>query len=137
MKRCVATAIVMVGLVYSMALRELWSPQGLQKVADVALHDLSPVIVFDFFLLRSGNALRLRDTVYVLLFPLAYFAYALARGALDGWYAYHFLDPTKLSVGRFALNTIAIFFAFCIASLLLAAVANLCSRWAGAEPSSS
>jgi len=34
----VATSILMVGLVYSIALRALWNPTGLQKVADIALH---------------------------------------------------------------------------------------------------
>ena len=38
-----ATSILTVGIVYSVALRSLWNPTGLQKIADVALHDLAPL----------------------------------------------------------------------------------------------
>jgi hypothetical protein len=37
-----ATSIALVGITYSVALRALWQPTGLQKVADVALHDATP-----------------------------------------------------------------------------------------------
>src|SRR5678815_2925407 len=40
----VATSILMVGLVYSIALRSLWNPTGMQKVADIALHDGAPLV---------------------------------------------------------------------------------------------
>src|SRR3954454_4847542 len=39
-----ATSIVMVGIVYSVALRALWSPTGLQTIADVTLHDATPLL---------------------------------------------------------------------------------------------
>ena len=34
-----ATAILLVGIIYSVALRSVWDPQGWQAVADHALHD--------------------------------------------------------------------------------------------------
>jgi hypothetical protein len=93
----VAAAIATVGIVYSAALRDLWKPQGWQKIADVALHDVTPIVFVLFFLLRRYDTLRWRDSVYAVVIPLSYVAYALARGAADGGYACHFLDPSKLS----------------------------------------
>lgn len=39
-----AVYIAIVGVVYSLALRNIWGPEGLQKVADVVLHDATPVL---------------------------------------------------------------------------------------------
>src|SRR5215212_9515079 len=38
------TSILAVGIVYSVALRAMWNPTGLQKVADIALHDATPLL---------------------------------------------------------------------------------------------
>jgi hypothetical protein len=47
-----ATAIYIsvVGVVYSFILRELWAPTGLQKIADVLLHDLIPLLYVAFWI---------------------------------------------------------------------------------------
>lgn len=39
-----------------------------------------------------------------LLYPLAYFAYVLGRGAVDGWYPYFFIDVATLGYGRALAN---------------------------------
>ncbi len=75
-----ATAIVMVGLVYSLLLRATWSPQGAQKLADIALHDVAPVLFLLYFLTRPRPALSLSDALAALAFPLGYVVYARARG---------------------------------------------------------
>jgi hypothetical protein len=120
-----ATAVAMVGIVYSAALRELWSPDGLQKVADVGLHDLVPAIFLIFFFACRYRKLRARDSVYGLVLPFAYMVYALARGAIDGWYAYYFLDPTKISVSRMFVNLAVLFVAFWVVGLVIIWVTKL------------
>lgn len=100
----VAVSIVIVGLVYSLLLRGTWQPEGWQAVADHALHDASPVLFFVFWLLRAREPLAWRDTAWALVWPVSYFLYALARGAIDGWYAYWFLDPATQSIGELALS---------------------------------
>ncbi len=118
----VATTIAMVGVVYSVLLRNAANPQGWGKVADVALHDVMPVVFVVFFLLRPATTLRWRDSTYALILPAAYCAYALVRGALDGWYAYPFLDAGKLGAGQFALNAVGLGIAFWIMAIALIAV---------------
>ncbi len=124
----VATAIAMVGLVYTLLLRATWNPQGLQKLADIALHDATPVLAAAVFLLRRRPALGLRDAGFALVMPLGYVAYALARGAADGWYAYYFLDPRSLSGSQMALNIAGLAVAFFVLALALTGLSNLLSR---------
>jgi hypothetical protein len=40
--------------------------------------------------------LGVRDLVQFLVFPAAYLAYSLLRGAQAGWYPYPFLNPTRV-----------------------------------------
>jgi hypothetical protein len=130
----VATTIAMVGVVYSVLLRGTGNPQGWGKVADVALHDVMPVIFVVFFLLRSANTLRWRDAAYALILPAVYCAYALARGALDGWYAYPFLDAGKLTAGQFALNATGLGVLVWIMAIVLLGVAKRTDGAAQATP---
>ncbi|MBA3666448.1 MAG: Pr6Pr family membrane protein [Sphingomonas sp.] len=78
------TAIVTVGFVYSLLLRSLWSPTGWQKVADAALHDVTPILFAMLWAMMPHGALRWRDLKWALLPPALYLAYALGRGAIDG-----------------------------------------------------
>lgn len=114
------TAMVLVGVVYSLLLRQTWNPQGLQKVADVALHDAMPLIVAVFWMLRPHGGLRAKDVAAALVLPLGYCAYAMARGAMDNWYAYGFLDVAKLGAGPVALNCAGLGAAFLAMAIALA-----------------
>ncbi len=117
----------MVGIVYSLVLRALWSPQGWQRIADAALHDITPVVFVFFFPLRRHGSLRWRDSAYAVVLPAAYVAYAFVRGAADGWYAYHFLDPSKLSIVQVAANIAGLTVAFLVVALVLIGLTRLTS----------
>ncbi|HKC02800.1 MAG TPA: Pr6Pr family membrane protein [Sphingomicrobium sp.] len=120
-----ATSIITVGIVYSVALRALWSPTGLQKVADVALHDATPLLWLLLWLVHRARSVHWRELGYALIPPALYAAYALARGAVDGWYAYWFLDPAKQSPPELAVS-IAVMIAGISA---VAAVLVQLNRW--------
>ena len=89
-----ATSIALVGLVYSLWLRNSWDPQGLQKLADHALHDAVPVLFLGAWVASLHEQLRWRDIAWTLVPPALYVVYALARGAVDGFYPYWFLNPS-------------------------------------------
>jgi hypothetical protein len=114
------TAMILVGVVYSALLRQTWNPQGWQKIADVALHDVMPIIMALFWLLRPHGGLRAKGIAAALILPLSYCAYALGRGAMDGWYAYGFLDVIKLGAAAVALNCAGISAAFLMLAVALA-----------------
>lgn len=116
------TAMILVGIVYSLLLRETWNPQGWQKVADVALHDAVPLLMVLFWLLRPHRRVRPGDVAASLVLPLGYLAWALMRGALEGWYAYPFLDVAKLGANAVALNCAGMGAGFLGLALVLAAL---------------
>ena len=120
-----ATSILTVGIVYSLALRALWNPVGIQKVADIALHDFVPLGWLTLWFVGARTRYRWREIGWALLPPLLYFVYALARGAIDGWYAYWFLDPAEQSSAEL-MTSIAIMLAGLGA---IAAALVGCARW--------
>ena len=108
------TSIVVVGLVYSLLLRSLWSPTGLQKIADMLLHDVTPILFAALWVLMPHGELRWSDFKWALAPPALYLAYALGRGAIDGWYAYWFLNPSTQSAGELALSIAGVLALFSI-----------------------
>jgi hypothetical protein len=89
-----AVYIVIVGIVYSLALRNLWAPEGLQKIADVILHDAIPLLYLLYWLIfvrknnhnndKSKNSLRFRHVSAWLVYPALYLIYSLVRGTITG-----------------------------------------------------
>ena len=122
-------AIALVAIVYSAALRHTWNPQGWQLVADHGLHDASPLLFLATWLAFPHGILRWRDTLVAIVAPIAYCVYALVRGALDGWYAYWFLDPSTLGLVELARNILVITAVF----LVIAGVVVALDRWLGAR----
>ena len=106
------TSIVTVGFVYSILLRSTWNPQGLQKLADAALHDWTPLLFALLWALMPHGELKWSDLKWALTPPALYLGYALGRGAVDGWYPYYFLNPklqTGAELGISILGTLLVF----------------------------
>jgi hypothetical protein len=128
----VAVYIAIVGMVYSLVLRNLWDPEGLQKIADVILHDAIPVLYLLYWLtfVRKGkgeddDSLRFSRVPTWLAYPLLYLVYSLIRGAITGIYLYPFIDAGTLGYARVALNAVVLLLAFLGTSLFLVAL----GRW--------
>lgn len=100
-----AVYIAVVGATYSIALRELWSPQGAQRLADHLLHDVMPIAYLVFWaIFVPKDSLRWKDAVKWLSFPGIYLIYMLVRGAATGVYPYPFVDVRKLGYPRILAN---------------------------------
>jgi hypothetical protein len=122
----IAMSIVIVSAIYNLMLRQLWHPQGWQLAADVTLHDVMPVLFLLYWWLVVPKAtLRWRQAFYWQMYPAAYFAYVLVRGAVNGWYPYPFLDVTTLGYLRVLIDACAVLLVFVAVALLLIALA----RW--------
>jgi len=113
-------AILLVGVVYATLLAGLHALTGPALVADILLHKVSPVAMALWWLLFAPRA-RLRRSApwWWAVYPLAYFGYALGRGALGDKYPYPFMDVGKLGWPQTALNAAGIAFAFIIAGFIL------------------
>jgi hypothetical protein len=120
-----ATSIALVGLVYSLWLRTTWNPQGLQKLADHALHDAVPVLFLGAWVASLHEQLKWRDIGWALVPPALYAVYALMRGSVDGFYPYWFLNPAAQAPGEMAVS-IALLLAVVA---LIAAVLNTIDHW--------
>jgi hypothetical protein len=124
----VAVYMAVVGLVYSLLLRSLWRTHGLQLAANIALHDVLPVLFVLYWLaFTPKGTLRWRWAPLWLSYPLAYVAYSLVRGALVQRYPYPFVDVIRLGYPRALANTAAILIGFLTASLVAIAL----DRWLG------
>jgi hypothetical protein len=122
----VAVYIFVVGLVYSLFLRSVWDPTGLNKVADAALHDAVPVLYVVYWLIFVPKKnLRWVQPFYWLIYPLAYFLYALVRGEITGKYPYWFADPTVLGYPRTFANSALLVIGFLVLGEVAVSVGRL------------
>jgi hypothetical protein len=125
----VTAAIVTVGLSYFFMLRHVWNPRGWQLVADVALHYVMPGLFFVYWLLATrGDGVRWRDLPAWTIFPIAYLAYALVRGAWIGSYPYYFIDVGVLGYRQSFVNALGVLAVFLAVSALLVIIAQVRGR---------
>lgn len=117
---CATTAIVLVGLGYHLLLRDIWDPQGWQRVADELLHYAVPAAALAHWLwYRPSSPLPARQPLVWALYPAAYFAYALVRGEWLGQYPYPFVDVAALGYPRVFANAGALLLAYIAVGALL------------------
>ena len=87
-------AIATAGLAFSLLLSHLDS--GMVPWINFVVHYLTPVImVLDWLIQPPKAKLALRHIWLWLIFPIAYLAYSLIRGAFINWYPYWFINPNK------------------------------------------
>ncbi len=124
-----AVYITIVGIAYSLLLRNIWNPQGWQLLADRMLHDFTPIVyvVFWFAFVPKGT-LRWRDLLTWLIYPLVYLVVALIRGAIFNWYPYPFLEVNKLGYSYVLLNVAMLFIGFCVVGAIFIGIAHLIHR---------
>jgi hypothetical protein len=122
------TSILFVCIVYNLLLAARWDPQGWQKIADVVVHNVVPIMFAVFWLLRPHGSLTWRDAVFAALWPLVYAIYGLIRGAFDQFYPYFFMDPTAISYGQIALNLVGLVVAFLLGASVLLLVSRVLGR---------
>ncbi len=51
------------------------------------------LMALDLLIVAGSSLVRLRASLWVAVFPLAWLAFSVTRGILDGWWAYWFLNP--------------------------------------------
>lgn len=117
-------AIAVVGVVYETILSAVVPPMTpAWWLADRLLHYVMPIATVAWWVaFTPKDALAWRDAARWLWYPLTYLAYALGRGAIDGWYPYFFIDASRLGYARTLTNAAALTVAMLVAGLLLIAV---------------
>lgn len=131
----IAMYMIITASIYFGLLRELWSPEGSQYLADALLHYVMPFLYgLDWLLFVRKGGLRWKDAIAWLTFPLAFAAYSLIRGAFSGFYPYPFIDAAALGYARVWLNIGALIVAFVGMGLTLIAVGRWIASLRGNRP---
>ncbi len=106
-------SILLVGIIYALLLHGLTELSGGSVVANVLVHMVTPVVVplFWIFFVDKGGLIWRHPLVWAI-YPLAYLAYGLTRGAATGRYSYPFMDVLSLGWEKTALNVFCIAVAF-------------------------
>lgn len=121
--------IAVVGLVYQIVLRSIWSPVGLQKLVDELLHSIIPVFTLVYwFLYEKHTETSWKSIPSWLLYPLFYLAYILIRGSFSNFYPYPFVNVTELGLQKVLINSSVLVFVFLSIALGLVACSKVLSK---------
>ncbi|MCE0762306.1 Pr6Pr family membrane protein [Pseudonocardia kujensis] len=102
-------AIAVTGIVYNLVLAQTANPQGLHEVANVLCHMITPLLAVLGWLLFGPRGLVDLDVVLLsAVYPLAWLAFTLARGAVVDWYPYPFVDVVAHGYARVAINCLVV-----------------------------
>lgn len=120
METAIALHITIVGVIYNLLLRGLWTEGGLQAVLNDVLHTLIPIMVLIYWWkFTNASVLRYGQIFSWLIYPVVYFVFIGLRGAASGWYPYPFLDVTTIGYPQALLNCLFVALAFLSFSLIL------------------
>jgi hypothetical protein len=125
----IAASIILVGIAYNLLLRHVWNPHGLQLLADVTMHDVTPLLFVGWWwLAASTQPPRYREIFYWAWYPIAYFAYAMLNGAASGFYPYPFFNVATLGIAQVIVNALAILAGFVVIAAALITIERLRTR---------
>jgi hypothetical protein len=99
--------IVVTAIVYHVAIRAFLHLDSWALAADHTLHLVVPVLAVYGWLRHGPRGLASPQVARLtVLFPLAYFAFSIVRGAIIDWYPYTFVDVTTLGYLKVLLNAV-------------------------------
>ncbi len=130
----IVTYAVVTAIVYNVLLRGI-PDEGfvVSPWPGEIMHVWIPIVLLADWLLSPGRpALRWTALRYVVIFPLAWLAFTLVRGAVTNWYPYPFLEPESgwLSVAIYIVGISAFIIGLASAGI---AYSRLTSREARQE----
>ena len=115
--------IALAGITYHFILSGTWNPHGLSLIADRINHYVTPILYTLFWIACVGKgAHRWTDVIGWLGYPTFYLFYAMGRGALDGFYAYFFIDLPKLGIAGVAVNAAGMFVGYIAIAAMFVAI---------------
>lgn len=129
-----AAAMTLVMGFYHFVLAATWQPQGLFHLADVLLHYATPLVYLGWWLaFQAKGRLRLSDIGWMLLPPLGWLAWTMARGAIVSEYPYPVLEVARLGFPQVFANITGLL----VVLLVLFALVVLIDRALGSRQNTS
>jgi hypothetical protein len=100
-------AITVTGIVYHVALSGLLTLAGYHQLANQLVHTVVPVLAVVGWLMAGPRGQTTGRAAWLSpVYPLAWLAFTLIRGAVIGWYPYPFIDVTKLGYAKTVVNCV-------------------------------
>lgn len=101
--------ILIVGLVYHIALKPIWNPEGIQMLLSEIHHTFVPLGTFILWLISNDKkTIELKSLIKWLLYPIIYILFVLLRGSFSNFYPYPFLDVQSLGIEKVITNSIVL-----------------------------
>ncbi|MBS1512525.1 MAG: Pr6Pr family membrane protein [Bacteroidetes bacterium] len=117
--------MTIVGIIYNVILRFIWSPEGWDRVADEMLHVLMPILTLIFwFTFVPKLSITWKHITPWLIFPLLYLVYSLVRGSFYNWYPYPFLNVKTLGFSQVLINSAGVTAVFIVVSVIFVGIAK-------------
>jgi hypothetical protein len=89
--------ITVTGLVFDLVLIDYVHPAGWQLVATIGFHYVAPwATLLGWLLFGPRPRIDRRTVAWAFVWPVAWIGWTFARGAVDGWYPYPFLDVAEV-----------------------------------------
>lgn len=121
--------IFIVGLIYNLLLRHLWTQGGLQAILNDVLHTVIPLaVIFYWWVWVDASGLRYKDVLKWLAYPVVYCLYTVAHGHYGNWYPYPFINVSKLGYPQAVVNALFILLAFYLFGCLLILLGKIKTR---------
>lgn len=99
---------------------------GLEAVVDEMLHTVLPALFALYWIgFAAKDGLRYRLVPFWLTYPLAYCAYVVLRGEIDGIYPYPFLDIGAEGAVSVSFNVLGLLLGLWLAGLAIVAIGRL------------
>lgn len=117
---------LLAAIAYGVFLAPTLNPDGLQLIADVVLHYVTPALftAYWWFLVPKGE-LSVEGVLFWVLYPLGYLLYTFLRGQLLGSYPFPFLDVNAITYLSAVLGGQAVVGGFLVLGLALLVVGQL------------
>ena len=124
--------ITVTGIVYNVVLAGSAKLQGLEVVSNLFDHVLTPLVtVLIWLFIGPRGWISWRIIGAVLILPIIWLAFALARGAIIDAYPYGFVDAAEFGYATVAINVLGIIVMAVILCLILWGIDSVIRRFTG------
>lgn len=121
----IAVYILVVGIIYNLSLRSIWTFTGWARLSNELLHTVTPIYFLLYWLfIKEREKLIFRVVIYWMIFPLLYLIYSLIRGTIVHSYPYPFIDVNNLGYSSVIVNSLGVAAVFFILFTIFIVINN-------------
>ncbi|MCC6001180.1 MAG: Pr6Pr family membrane protein [Pararhodobacter sp.] len=121
----VAGSMLVVMVTYILLLAPLHHPQGVERLMDTGLHYAAPILFLFWWVVGPHPVpLRWNRAGVMLIWPIGYAVWVVARGLVIDRWPYPFVSLPDLGWGRLLVNFVSITLVFAVVFLALIAVSR-------------